>query len=691
MFEERKARKALSGFSAKEDAQKNKAIKILTEIGPKCFPVIVEGIKYRTLLYKDGLRILRTLYTKDLLELYIGYMGDSKDEVRFCFKEAILTEARDKAVPQLIDQLQSENFFIRKSCVDLLSKLGDARIARKIVPLVKSENQDIKKTAMDLLCNLGGPEATDAMLDLLQDKDWWIRKRAVEGISKLKDPITLEPLLQIVRYEKDPQILKSAVDTIGKIGDRRCARDLLKLLNEEDMVLRQMAMDALINIGDASLVQDLVGMLVSDDVNVRRSVVEILNNIKDPAAGAALVQSLKDRDWWVREIATDALTEMRGENLAKMTLILLDDPEENVRRSAVEFFNRVHFPEAYGKLVSLLNDPDWWVREKALTAVGKMKRPESIGAILDLMNDGEVKWAVPQALGEIGGKEVVSPLLELLGDASRSVRLEALKALEQVNDPETIPYVKGMVKDEDEDIRKRTLEVLKTMTGRSYKIQDILEEEREGDRTIAMPIFHVGKLKEGTVLSESYLVLDLCNSTMIGDRYGDQFALELKRKLTSIVDPIAKIHRIQFSKSTGDGYLMTYPTNEMAAEFALEVLREMGRYNRSTDDKHRIDLRFAINFGESRVDPQGDRLGTAVNMTFRVEGVKGKDLIQTEGGLSPQEVPEENRIFVTEPVYEELKGKDPYRFQLVGFFDLKGIAGRHRVFWLTGANQPKGT
>lgn len=686
MFEERKARKALSGFSAKDETQKTKAIKTLYDLGKKCFPVIVEGIKLRTLVYKDAQRILKTMYTKDLLELYVEYMADSKDDVRFCFKDTILSEAREKAVPLLIENLKSSSFFIRRSCSDLLSKLGDSKIAPKIVPLVKSDNPDLKKTAMDLLSNLGGPEATNTMLELLQDKDWWIRKRAVEGISKLKDPITVEPLLQIIRYEKDPQILKTAVETIGKIGDSRCARDLLKLLNEDDMVLRQMAMDALINIGDASLVQDLVGMLVNDDVNVRRSVVEILNNIKDPAAGAALVQSLKDRDWWVREIATDALSEMKGDNLAKMTMNLLDDPEENVRRSAVEFFNRVHFPEAYDKLVSLLKDPDWWVREKALIAVGKMKRPESIQPILELMNDNEVKWAVPQALGEIGGKEVVPPLLELLGDHSRSVRIEALKALGQVNDPDTIPYVKGMVKDEDADIRKRTLEILKAMTGRSYKIQEILDEEKAGDRSIALPIFNVGKLKEGMVLSESFLVLDLCNSTMIGDRYGDQFALDLKRKLTSIVDPIAKSHRVQFSKSTGDGYLMTYPTNEMAADFAMEVLREMGRYNRSTDQKHQIDLRFAINLGESRVDSQGDRLGTAVNMTFRVEGVKGKDLIEAESGLSPQGMPEENRIFVTEPVFEELKGKDTYRFQLVGFFDLKGIAGRHRIFWLTSSN-----
>lgn len=686
MFEERKAKKALAVFSSKNDIQQAKAIRTLSEIGEKCFPAVLEGIKLRTLLYKDSLKILKALYKKEYLDLYIEFLGDSKDEVRLCVKEVLLAEARDKAIPKLIESLSSPSFFIRRSSADLLSQLGDSQLVPKIIPLVKSGNTDQKKTAMDLLSNLGGAKATEAMIDLLQQEDWWIRKRAVEGIGRLKDPATIEPLLNILRNERDPQILKCAVDTLGQIGNSRCAGDLIRLLNEEDMVLRQKAMDALINIGDASLVKDLVHLIGSEDVNVRRGVVEILNNIKDPAAANALVQALRDRDWWVREIATDALSEMTGDNIAKMTLLLLKDPEENVRRSAVEFFCRVHYQDAFDALVGLLKDPDWWVREKAITALGLLKNPEAFKPILDMMKDDEVKWAVPQALGELGGKEVIPPLIELLSDFSRSVRMEALKALGKVADPETIPYIKGMVKDDDEDIRKRTLGILKTLTGKNYKIQEILDEEKAGDRSVVLPIFSARPLKEGTVLSEAILVLDLCNSTSISDRYGDQFALELKRKLISIVDPIAKSHRVQFSKSTGDGYLMTYPTSELAVDFASEVLREMGRYNRSTEAKNRIDLRFAVNFGETRVDPQGDRLGTAVNMTFRVEGVKAKDLLETEGGIAPTGMPEENRVFITEPVFMDLKGKDNYRCQLVGFFELKGIAGRHRVFWITSSS-----
>ena len=96
-----------------------------------------------------------------------------------------------------------------------------------------------------------------------------------------------------------------------------------------------------------------------------------------------------------------------------------------------------------------------------------------------------------------------------------------------------------------------------------------------------------------------------------------------------------------------------------------------------------IELRFAINFGETRVDANEDRLGVATNMTFRVEGVKSKDLIEVDGGIKKEQMPDVNRILITENVVGEAAKIQGVETKLLGIFELKGISGLHRIYELS--------
>ena len=117
--------------------------------------------------------------------------------------------------------------------------------------------------------------------------------------------------------------------------------------------------------------------------------------------------------------------------------------------------------------------------------------------------------------------------------------------------------------------------------------------------------------------------------------------------------------------------------------FAADVLKNITKLNEQAEESERINLRFAINIGEVKVDENGDRLGAAVSMTFRVEGVKPENLIPAEGGMTQEEMPRNNRILVTEHVMKEIQGETGFQTRLTGFFELKGITGLHRIYLLT--------
>jgi len=150
-----------------------------------------------------------------------------------------------------------------------------------------------------------------------------------------------------------------------------------------------------------------------------------------------------------------------------------------------------------------------------------------------------------------------------------------------------------------------------------------------------------------------------------------------------VVTPIAQREKYQFIKGTGDGFLITFPKASNSVHFAIDVLKTISKYNAKAEKEKKVDLRFAINLGETKINENGDRLGVATNMAFRVEGVKPEDLIFIEKGLKKEEMPRKNWIFVTENVEKEVKNMEEIRIRIVGLFELKGITGLHKIYQIT--------
>lgn len=181
-------------------------------------------------------------------------------------------------------------------------------------------------------------------------------------------------------------------------------------------------------------------------------------------------------------------------------------------------------------------------------------------------------------------------------------------------------------------------------------------------------------------LVEAVLVLDLCDSTTIANRYGDAFALRLKGALRALARPILSQAAVSFLKGTGDGFLATFPDLSGAIQAAVCILHKKASTLPKATDGTPPMLRVGVHFGQTYVDSDGDRQGDVINMAFRLEAVGSSGFHETKGGIVKEDLPLHDRIFLSEHAYEELQRMGGIRSRFVGFFDLKGIAGRHRVY-----------
>lgn len=679
MFEGFKIKRIISQIISLPGQDNTPLVRSLREYGKDGLKELVDNFRMNKILGADFQRYIHAWYVREHLDFFIDYLGDGKETIREIMKECIEQKSGPSAVPRLVERLREPNSQLRRGIAESLRKLGSPAIIDKIIPMLNEDDKDLKGVVMGLVGDLGGAQAAVYLLPLLRSTDWWVRKKAVEAICKIKDPKSVDPLIELLAAEKDPKIKMMVIQTLGQIGNASAARAILPSIADNDLIVRQMVVEALENIADKEMVPEIINAMRGAEVNVRRAGVEILSKLKDAQAAETLLRCIQDTDWWVREIATDALAIVKDGSVAKKVIGLFKNPDENIRRAAVEYFNRVPDKEAFGPLIEVLKDADWWVREKAVMALGKLKDPSAIDHIIQLKDDYDVRWVVPQALAEIGGPRVLDYLADFMDDPERNVRMEALKALGRLNDKSVLPIIKATVKDSDSEIRDTALAIIKEMTGHAVKANQIIAEQEREKWTGGSTIFTSPFMGGGSVMREAILVLDLANSTDIGSKYGDDVAFRLTNRLVEETRPLSAKHRVRFTKSTGDGFLMTFNEVANAVQFAKDILATIRAGNAKFPAHERIDVRIAINCGETRIDDKGDRLGTAVNKTFRVEGVKAANLIPVETGMKPEEMPLLNRILITDEVRLELEKTGETQTRVVGLFELKGIAGKHKI------------
>ncbi len=175
---------------------------------------------------------------------------------------------------------------------------------------------------------------------------------------------------------------------------------------------------------------------------------------------------------------------------------------------------------------------------------------------------------------------------------------------------------------------------------------------------------------------EAILVLDICKSTETANKHGDNQAFYMKTRLEEITESVFKKKVPSYIKSTGDGFFATYPTCEQALEAARLILQRLEYRNKKTEQLP-INVRMALHHGKTYVIDQGtgDRHSGALNIAFKIEGVKGRDFITPV----TDRLPEINRIIATRDFYSSLK-ENTNLFSGLGPYLIRGVVEPVDIF-----------
>lgn len=270
------------------------------------------------------------------------------------------------------------------------------RIGRPALPLVKqrltSEDAHDRRVAVELLMRIGPPDAAlaDLVKPLLADRDEYVRQAATHGLGVV-GPLAKEAIGDLERVATDDPVLQ------GRVGARI----------------------ALIRVAGPS----------QERVRALAAFLEMKDKVEGPKGS---FQSAKDAAVY----AASALGGLGPKARIAEPQLLAALKQPALRNTAAYALGQIgaNSPEAVAALIDLLkNDPEREARRSAAAALGALgpaAKPAIPALRAALQGDGKGGWwVVADALGKIGGAEVVPVLIEALENPDDDVRRTATRAL----------------------------------------------------------------------------------------------------------------------------------------------------------------------------------------------------------------------------------------------------------------------
>ena len=206
----------------------------------------------------------------------------------------------------------------------------------------------------------------------------------------------------------------------------------------------------------------LIGLLKDTHPDIRRTSVESLGKIGDQSAAPAVLALLTDPVSAVRAAAAQALGRLASqEDKAAIDGLggALRDPEDSVRQAAALAIGEIEpSPRQLSTVAELLRASDVNLRRAAVRALLSLNTGEVVDWFLPLLNDPdtEVRQGAVAAIGLSGDGRAVRALGQrLMHDPSAAVRAEAAYHLGESNGQDLATLLSTAVKREtDPDVRR---------------------------------------------------------------------------------------------------------------------------------------------------------------------------------------------------------------------------------------------
>lgn len=380
------------------------------------------------------------LAMKETLDELLKLLGHDDDAVRLRAVELIEASGQVYPVAAVAVLVSDKDPRVRVAAITLLGKSGDKAVLHPLADAMRDQDANVKAAAGEALAAMGDKRANDFFLDILQkrndaDPHYLTAIRALGLTKDQRAGDLLLPLLELPEASKEGdrrrRIHATAVQAIGRIGDKRAVEPLSKLI-ERDLrsgVPFGAVATALGDIGDPRAFDSVMTFLATTShrfySQIRQPAIEALPKI-DPQRAA--------EGYIVQLARVDPVDQQQIEALC-LAMARLGDP-----RAIKPLAEKISAESPETRIAAA----------RALKAIGEKNIPAMIAAMKEVKAGG--RSAIAAALAAIG-EPVVQPVLDALNHAAPEIRQGAVWALGEMGDKAHVAMLTATLSDKHPEVR----------------------------------------------------------------------------------------------------------------------------------------------------------------------------------------------------------------------------------------------
>ncbi len=285
---------------------------------------------------------------------------------------------------------------------------------------------EVRRAIIEILGRIDHPDVFEPLIIALNDSDGNVRKaagRTLTGMGK-RAAGHLKAAMEDSGYgpPPGPETINAVAKVLAAIGNTGAVGPLLENISNEDEDVRRSAIEALGDSGDRQAVPHIIKALSDSSTAVREAAIRALGRLKDRQAAGPLVRMLGCIWGEDRLAAASSLAEL-GER--KWLRLIKGDDDDFKRLRESGDADSVEAP------IAGLEDRDGFVRRCAAEALGDLGLKMAVEPLVKTLGDGvpQVRRAAVEALGKIGDPNAIVELVKKLADGDSGVSYAAADAL----------------------------------------------------------------------------------------------------------------------------------------------------------------------------------------------------------------------------------------------------------------------
>lgn len=361
----------------------------------------------------------------------------------------------ERAIKHIVDSLYSSHEFMHVFAEEALGNMGHAALP-VVLDLMKNSNYEIRNAAAAVLGKIGGKEATQVLVSALYDENAEVCFYASNSLVEIGRP-AVQPLIEALRYWISQKMMgdgaravnrniRHIIEVLESIKETDAVQPLIEALRNKDSWVSIPAAKALVSI------KTNLTMIVSDE---KRYSLDEIDRTEEA------LQSIDDVSDLINEHYRPAVRLENNEDVRKMIEALESAgntyTEDYAIRSMV-----LSYEIAMPHLVMLFSGNDYSRKGGANTALVKIG-PPAIPYLMEAFHVGPYYDESVRPLIEIGFPSVQS-LIALLRDGDKDIRSTAVEALGSIGDKEAVDPLIGALKDNNFLVRKAAAEAILKIT-----------------------------------------------------------------------------------------------------------------------------------------------------------------------------------------------------------------------------------